>query len=111
MYGTLPKKVSFRFLIRRVLTNFTEILLHVYQVSLSCKALFKSLRNLWPFEVACPPPYLPPPLPPHQPPRELLQKLSANVKFVFTCNLICLSLRMYMVRGYLLSCVETCICL
>ncbi len=34
IYGTLPKKVSFRLLIRRVLTNFTEILLHVYQVSL-----------------------------------------------------------------------------
>ena len=35
IYGTLPQKVSFRFLIRRVLTNFTKILLHVYQVSLT----------------------------------------------------------------------------
>ena len=34
IYATLLKKVSFRFLIRRVLTNFTGILLHVYQVSL-----------------------------------------------------------------------------
>ncbi len=34
IYGTLPKKVSFIFLIHLVLTNSTEILHHVYQVSL-----------------------------------------------------------------------------
>ncbi len=41
IYGTLLKKVSFRFLICWVLKNFTEILLHVhvYQVSLKVKVI------------------------------------------------------------------------
>ena len=44
-----PKKESFRFLINWVLTNFTEILLHIYQVSLRryrAKHIVKNERKL-----------------------------------------------------------------
>ena len=49
IYGTLPKKVSFRFSIRWVLTNFTEIFIHVYQVSLILPPPLQRLGSAGPF--------------------------------------------------------------
>ena len=40
-----PKKVSFRFLIHWVLTNLTEILLHVYQVSLKFHRVMSNYKS------------------------------------------------------------------